>query len=896
MYVLLLPDCMDQSKYTITTAISCTAHINNISSSIMSENIQVIVRCRARSKREVAANSPPVIELPNDVFSAQEPYVGVSTDQPSLLSAKSSFPGGKVFKVDQVYGPNADQQLLFENVALPLFDDFVKGLNVTILAYGQTGSGKTYSMCGDLEGEHAGIIPRVLSRLFSVLNGDYMVKLSCVELYKEELRDLVNDELDLAPIKSKLRLVSDTSGPGPASSTIIHNLSQIHIDSSEMGFNILKKCLTKRRTGSTRVNDLSSRSHAIFTINLYREVKNAAGSSEYRISKMNLVDLAGSEDINKSGAINERAREAGSINQSLLTLGKVINSLSEGKEQKHIPYRESKLTRLLQGSIGGKTKTALIATISPAKINVHETISTLNYASKAKNIRNLPQSSFDSEMILKKVLVSDLSGQISRMTRDLMANKDKENGIRMSVLNYEELNKSVTSLQTDLQEKASEITGLKLKLDAKNSEIEMLHEKVNEMEKSSQSIKSTLESKDKELKLLSLDLTSLQKRYTMQNEQVSRVVQSNVKEVSNALNQIIKTFRTDNNVISLDLESLSSELNVQVARLLEHLTQNADRIEKLLESQSASIAKTLQGCIDFSPMVAEVEKFKVEYKLQELSSFNNSSFESLKSQFEPNSHLHQKVMEQARIELDKNSQVFKQEMLGEITATVELLFKSKITQLQNPIESATRSILDAGHELIGEKKDATNSKIELVSNQLKTETQQLKQEIASLHGRFNNQLTSATAEISTNLKSGFNDAIEEVTRSIVAGANSSVEKTDLRISHVKAAVEKMGASASKKLELATKNLNEFEDAITTLENSAGGRSNSVLQNASPSKETSILQPPVVSLLPSLRSPSKTLARSPSSNSCATSKRRKPGSPLKENNGSFRSKIPHFSLK
>ena len=146
----------------------------------------------------------------------------------------------------------------------------------------------------------------------------------------------------------------------------------------------------KRKVAATKCNDLSFRSHTIFTVTTnIAQVDPTSGEQFVKIGKLNLVDLAGSENISRSGAENKRAQEAGLINKSLLTLGRVINALVD--HSPHIPYRESKLTRLLQDSLGGKTKTCIIATISPAKISMEETISTLEYATRAKSIKNTPQ-------------------------------------------------------------------------------------------------------------------------------------------------------------------------------------------------------------------------------------------------------------------------------------------------------------------------------------------------------------------------------------------------------------------------------------------------------------------------------------------------------------------------
>merc|ERR1712018_775805 len=172
-------------------------------------------------------------------------------------------------------------------------------------------------------------------------------------------------------------------------SVIIQGLEEIQVHDKQEVYRILERGSEKRRTAETKMNANSSRSHTVFTVTLFINMQSVDGDDMLKIGKLNLADLAGSENIGRSGAVNKRAREAGNINQSLLTLGRVITSLVDRKP--HIPYRESKLTRLLQDSLGGRTKTSIIATISPASINLEETLSTLDYAHRAKNIQNKPE-------------------------------------------------------------------------------------------------------------------------------------------------------------------------------------------------------------------------------------------------------------------------------------------------------------------------------------------------------------------------------------------------------------------------------------------------------------------------------------------------------------------------
>jgi kinesin family protein 11 len=194
----------------------------------------------------------------------------------------------------------------------------------------------------------------------------------------------------------------------------------------------MTKGAEKRRTSATLMNKQSSRSHSVFMITVHqRETPLAGGDELLKTGKLYLVDLAGSENIGRSGALKDRAREAGNINQSLLTLGRVIAKLVE--RAPHVPYRESKLTRLLQDSLGGRTLTSIIATVSPAMANLEETLSTLDYASRAKTIVNRPEA---NQKLTKVALIKEYTDEIERLKRDLLANREKH-GIYVTEDRYE---------------------------------------------------------------------------------------------------------------------------------------------------------------------------------------------------------------------------------------------------------------------------------------------------------------------------------------------------------------------------------------------------------------------------------------------------------------------------
>lgn len=322
-------------------------------------------------------------------------------------------------------------------------------------------SGDMSSTFGMLSDE-AGIIPRVLNTLFKKLDDEEIencVRCSFIELYNEELRDL------LAPDDGpKLKIYDDNSRKNHLT-TVVQGMEERHIINATDGLKWLQEGSVKRQVAATKCNDLSSRSHSVFTITVHAKRKTEDGEDYLVTGKLNLVDLAGSENIQRSGAENKRAAEAGLINKSLLTLGRVINALVD--RSAHIPYRESKLTRLLQDSLGGRTKTCIIATVSPAKSNLEETLSTLEYAFRAKDIRNKPQL---NALINKKTLLRDFTSEIERLKSELIATRQR-NGVYLSTESYEEITAQNESRRILTEEQAAKIETLENNLRNKVQEL-----------------------------------------------------------------------------------------------------------------------------------------------------------------------------------------------------------------------------------------------------------------------------------------------------------------------------------------------------------------------------------------------------------------------------------------
>lgn len=332
--------------------------------------------------------------------------------------------GTHSFTFDHVYGNGgAESSAMFEQCVAPLVDGLFQGYNATVLAYGQTGSGKTYTMgTGFKDGCQTGLIPQVMGALFNKIETlkhqtEFQLHVSFIEILREEVRDLLDSASESKSVVAN----------GHAGKVAVPGKSPIQIreasngvitlaGSTEVAVSTLQEmaaCLEQgslcRATGSTNMNNQSSRSHAIFTITLEQMRKLHSVSpvndtpdedmgEEYFCAKLHLVDLAGSERAKRTGTDGLRLKEGIHINKGLLALGNVISALGDEKKRKegmHVPYRDSKLTRLLQDSLGGNSKTVMIACISPADINAEETLNTLKYANRARNIQNKPVANRD---------------------------------------------------------------------------------------------------------------------------------------------------------------------------------------------------------------------------------------------------------------------------------------------------------------------------------------------------------------------------------------------------------------------------------------------------------------------------------------------------------------------
>ncbi|KAL7513645.1 hypothetical protein ACHAXN_010899 [Cyclotella atomus] len=339
----------------------------------------------------------------------------IAHENQGLIEIRNPSPEGgggevsKTFAFDAVFSESSSQRQIYGVSAAPVVQSVLEGYNGTVFCYGQTGAGKTHTMEGVNEpSELRGIIPNTFEHIFDhiALNGSkdkYLVRASYFEIYNEEIRDLLSS-------KPQISLELKES---PDSGVYVKDLTSTVVKSVEEIDNVLQKGKKNRIVGATLMNAGSSRSHSVFSI-----VVECCSSDEQgehiRVGKLNLVDLAGSERQSKTGATGERLKEATKINLSLSALGNVISALVDGKSQ-HIPYRDSKLTRILQDSLGGNTKTVMCANAGPADYNYDESLSTLRYANRAKNIKNKPVINEDP----KDAMLREYQEQIARLKERL---------------------------------------------------------------------------------------------------------------------------------------------------------------------------------------------------------------------------------------------------------------------------------------------------------------------------------------------------------------------------------------------------------------------------------------------------------------------------------------------
>ncbi|XP_039903359.1 kinesin-like protein KIF1B isoform X3 [Simochromis diagramma] len=382
-------------------------------------SVKVAVRVRPFNSREISKESKCIIQMQGNTT--------------TILNPKAPKEPAKTFSFDYSYWSHtspddpcfASQNLVYNDIGKEMLQHAFEGYNVCIFAYGQTGAGKSYTMMGKQEEGQEGIIPMLCEDLFEKINEDgnkeelsYSVEVSYMEIYCERVRDLLNPKN-----KGNLRVREH-----PLLGPYVEDLSKLAVTSYTDIADLMDAGNKARTVAATNMNETSSRSHAVFTIVFtQRKHDSETDLSTEKVSKISLVDLAGSERADSTGAKGTRLKEGANINKSLTTLGKVISALAEvdnctskskkKKKSDFIPYRDSVLTWLLRENLGGNSRTAMVAALSPADINYDETLSTLRYADRAKNIKCNAVINEDPN----NKLVRELKDEVARLKELLRA-------------------------------------------------------------------------------------------------------------------------------------------------------------------------------------------------------------------------------------------------------------------------------------------------------------------------------------------------------------------------------------------------------------------------------------------------------------------------------------------
>ena len=642
----------------------------------------------------------------------------------------------RLFTYDGVFDSSVGQCEVYDNVVAPLIDEVLSGYNCTVFAYGQTGTGKTYTMegersdfeCSWQDDPKAGIVPRALDQLFETLNessSTSQVAVSYMELYNEKLYDLLNPNDDFA----SLSIYEDKGGK-----VKIGRLAQVAVTKKDEIFEILQKGSAKRQKAATKLNSCSSRSHTIFTVTIRSKDPDALLSGEeiYRIGKLNLVDLAGSENIGRSGAVEKRAAEAGNINKSLLTLGRVITSLVE--RQNHIPYRESKLTRLLQDSLGGGTKTSIIATISPNILDVEDTLSTLDYAQRAKKIQNKPEV---NQKVAKMDILRDVEEELLRTRRDLEAARCGTNAFVISKENYDSMTTTIDSLGKGLAEREAQKVELEIRicdLEAEKESINALFSETKQQleveTKKRVETEHNLERTEKDLKVTTQD----------RNEQ-KHLVDVHV--------------RTEQ-----ELKSQADQLLCVAQVSTDHVSKLHEKVERVYGLHEETISKVGNTCKSIEDQMKLFQMFVTENFdsgiLRAVDSVVKNKFDQLSGSIVTASDQVDKFTDSVSVGIvsltnSSDDQLAIDELNKVVISTQDLKkFKDELrTELSDALQlskSRSQGLLQTFLDLFSRQRTALEELLMNLSQQLTQSSQDVAKEFASLESVIVNHLQNKSKE------------------------------------------------------------------------------------------------------------------------------------------------------
>ena len=502
--------------------------LSSLSEKENNENMKVMIRIRPPLQREIEFGIPfrsiSEVSSDNKMITIYE-YLGSSNNelfrQHEFITNPSLFLQHR-FTFDYIFDQDSTQLELYLNTAKPSIKSLLEGYNSTIIAYGQTGTGKTYTMEGFTLipfDEKRGLVPRVVEDIFSYINSyeknniKFSIRSSYLQIYNEYISDL------LFPEKKNLNIREDKN-----KGIFVEGLSEWIVDNPNDIYKLLGKGTENRAISSTSMNEISSRSHAIFIIILEQNILEEEKEIK-KISKLNLVDLAGSERTRITGAKGKQLEESKKINKSLSALGNVINALTELKGNiNHVPYRDSKLTRLLEDSLGGNCITTLITMISPCQDYINETLSSLSFAKRAKKIKNKP---IINEKIKYQTLIKQYEIQLKNLRNELCKKEE--------ILNNNNLMKQINQLNEEKNNIIKQLDFTSQMYLKEKNEKKNLEKKIEEIEKNQN---------ENKMDIINIEQTPQFKMALEKNEQIL------LKEFENK----IKEYKNENNIINNNIE------------------------------------------------------------------------------------------------------------------------------------------------------------------------------------------------------------------------------------------------------------------------------------------------------------------------------------------------------
>ncbi|XVE55606.1 hypothetical protein DITRI_Ditri03aG0172400 [Diplodiscus trichospermus] len=641
--------------------------------------------------------------------------------------------GSHAFTYDYVYGgAKSPSSAIYDDCVAPLVDSLFHGYNATVLAYGQTGSGKTYTMGTNYtgEGSNGAIIPKVMENIFKRVEAmkqstEFLIRASFIEIFKEEVFDLLDSNSaalskvegaslvkPLAPGRIPIQIRGTVNG-----GITLAGVTEAEVRTKEEMASYLSRGSSFRATGSTNMNCQSSRSHAIFTITMKQKkitshpngVNDDIGD-DILCAKLHLVDLAGSERAKRTGADGMCLKEGIHINKGLLALGNVISALGDEKKRKegvHVPYRDSKLTRLLQDSLGGNSKTVMIACVSPADTNAEETLNTLKYANRARNIQNktvINRDPMAAQLQRMRSQIEQLQAELLFYRGDGNASFDELQIVKHKVSLLEASN---AELQRELQERrltseqlAQRVLDAQVEKDKLIMQIESVHngkswDEIYTNQNQDFDLLKTYVSKLQELEGELIRLKSLNSR---KRSRFSDCVDSDGDGTSrNSLfssgNDYSSSDEIEDNEKELEHSSLQEKLDRELKELDKRLEQKEAEIKQFTSSDTSVLKQHYEKKVnelEQEKRVLQKEIEELRHNLANISSTSDDGAQKLKEEYLQKLNALESQVAELKKKQDAQAQLLRQKQKSDEAARrlqdeIQKI-KSQKVQLQHKIK------------------------------------------------------------------------------------------------------------------------------------------------------------------------------------------------------------------